>query len=218
MPGTVLAILKRVSKILPVVLLHYRKGKTMRVLNSRFWISTGLGLVLVAVVALVGCFEDFAPMAPSTDTASVQEPHWLTYERPHHLGAAKVVTTSWTIDLRSGGRLVLEDGSLVATFNIPPQSVGGGSITISMSVDGSGRVIIDFGPDGTFFSPEATLTVSGAQLDGDDVGDEDVVLYWWDSVTQMWVQLSTQVEVDDGQAITTVSHFSLYGLGGGILK
>ncbi|MBI4531685.1 MAG: hypothetical protein HY709_09180 [Candidatus Latescibacteria bacterium] len=87
-------------------------------------------------------------------------------------------------------------------------------MTISLSVDDSGRVIIDFGPDGMLFNPAATLTVSGTQSNGDTV-----VLYVWDPVLSQWMQLDTSVTVGvNGQFTTTVSHFSLYGLGGGILK
>jgi hypothetical protein len=182
------------------------RSKAMKTLK-RFWTFASLGLVLVAIVTLIGCFGDFAPMSPS----GVSDQPGVTQHAP----GAKLIETltnvvSKLIDPLTGGLLVLKVDLLEVSLDIPPQPSWVGPVTISMGLiqDTEQILDLDFGPDGTQFDPAATLTAKNAKLKG-----ENIALYWWDPEAERWVKLDTPVKVDpDGTITTTISHFSRYGL------
>ncbi|MBI4531684.1 MAG: hypothetical protein HY709_09175 [Candidatus Latescibacteria bacterium] len=174
---------------------------------KRFWTFAGLGIAIVAVVTLVGCFDNFAPMAPG----EVSDQPGITQDAP----STKLIGTlteivSKLIDPLTGGLLVLEVDPLEVSLGISPQASWVGPVTISMGLIQDTEQILDlgFGPDGTQFDPAATLTTKKAKLTG-----TNIALYWWDPATERWVKLDTPVKVDpDGTITTSISHFSRYGL------
>ena len=188
-------------------------------ISKSFWTFAGIGLALVAVVALIGCFADLSPTSVEqradsgrAEVARSAEPNFLTYDNSEQIGAAKLAgaSTSEVIG-RRGGRLYLQVGSaLKVSFEVPRNALET-SVMITMSVDNTGKIILGFKPDGIVFKKSAVLKVWRSAPTSDPL-----YLYWYDPVAESWVRLDTPVYVDaKGWITTTVSHFSLYGLGDG---
>jgi hypothetical protein len=171
-------------------------------------------LAVILTTVLMGCFGDFAPVAPGRDAAQGEEPRWLTYDVPDHPGVAKVIlTASTTIDPGIGGLVsgIMVGSALEIFLSVPPQNSGssGESVAISMSLNTPGILVFDLGPDGTQFDPSAKLVVKGARLNGNVVS-----LYWQDPITNQWIRVGPADVGSDGTITASISHFSRYGLVG----
>ena len=108
------------------------------------------------------------------------------------------------------------DGNV--TIDIPPGALA--SDTVIFGVDTASSkpgsfASINLRPDGTTFSPPATLKWSYDGLDIGDINPLALTIYTYDG--EFWIELPSTVDVQAKLVIAEVSHFSLFSMGSATL-
>jgi hypothetical protein len=153
-----------------------------------------LAAVLIAALA-----------APSVAFAAVGGPYSESVSNPEDNGI--IAPTGGSLDLHGVGRLELPDGavSVPTPIHATVWNVKGGPRTM----DGAEmRTLVEFGPDGTVFANPGTLSLTIPA----GINPDTAAIYAWNSGTSTWARADGTRNGD--KVISSIEHFSWYGVGG----
>jgi flagellar hook assembly protein FlgD len=137
------------------------------------------------------------------------------------IGAFRIAVPTQTVTAAGGAASFTASPGVAGQVVIPHGAVGGPlavsaqPIAIASGVTGDAVVgghAIDFGPEGTKFTPLAEMRFAFDEKLLGGISSRSVVVKRWDAESQAWVPLRTAIDPQTGEAVARSNSFSVYAL------
>jgi len=116
-------------------------------------------------------------------------------------------STSQLVKASTGGTLYFGEFK----FYIPPGSLVNDTI-IGITMTSDKYIQMDFSPDGTQFNPPATMTVTYATANLQNIQPSKLSISWFNTATNKWINIGGTVDQSKLSVSAPVSHFTEYTL------
>lgn len=171
--------------------------------SSRAHISVSAVMIMLALVAMVGCSKSPMQSTPAepkllTRTASLSSGATLS---PVNLYTEAVIPTS------HGGVLSLLD----ITLSVPAGAVKNDTL-FSIRIPDDALFFNEFGTNGLVFDIPVTVTMSYRNADLSGITQTHIKLAWLDERTNSWQSMTSVVDTVSKTVTGNLYHFSAYGL------